>query len=951
MEKKIDWTQGLTLIKSVAAQVPSEVMAPIERLSRELLYLQKLLILEGRGTEWPAIEYQSLEVWNRLRGGAWDKAAARVADVEHDLQELSTLAKSLTITYVGHAHMDMNWLWGWPETVAMVVNTLTTVNNLLQEFPDFYFSQSQTAIYDIVRRFDPMLFDNIGDWIRQGRWEITANQWVEGDKNLASDESVIRHILYSKKFFAEHWNIAPDAVAIDFEPDTFGHPRGLPTIYQDAGIRWLYFCRGGPGHTTFRWQAPDGSEILAWSDFQEWYNGTITGDEVQAALRFYEETGIRHFLKVYGVGDHGGGPTRSDLTRLMAMRAWPLFPTVCPGRLADHFTALETVRSQLPIVTGELNYVFPGCYTAQSSIKTMNATLEAALRTAEGLQSMAWFLRVSVPRNATPLRVAWQTTLFNQFHDILSGSGIPDTYRYALGAGQDAAAASVMASQQAMDAIAREIHTEELADCGLCIVVFNPLAWTRTDTVEVDVYERFEPGTPLQLVDANGDSQPVQYHYDTYWNFPGHRRVRLTFVATVPGLGYAVYGLKAGIATDVGVMPDIVVATRAQGHQVLRISGHHIALLGLVSHPEEWPNEALPRGIRLFRQFGVSTYQQGFVVQTPWYRMECKGGESGITIERVGENTVTSGVGSLEWVLEEPHGMSAWEIGADQERHELTGTRWRLEEVGPVRIVLRGESHVGASTIGVSVQCYADGPHIDWLVDLDWREIGTPDKGVPGIVMHFPVPGFSGTQEALFGQSNGFIRRPIPSRDVPAQGWTAIVETGRSTIVYHPTRYGVGVEENDITVTLIRASYEPDPYADVGQHRMPLSYRWEDDVVNPDGWTRHAIGHLSRLQGWVTELHRGRLPMTKSSLALSSTYGVVTAVKPAENSSGIIVRVRHDSEDNESMVFKTAGSDFEITPVSIMEIPQGDALSPIAGMTTMQLAPHSLMSLLWKNKG
>ncbi len=936
--------QSLALMNALPESLPSAVRSPLERLGRELSYLQELLRLENRENEWDRVLEIAEPLFGAVIQGSLGRAADVVGQVEAKLAPWQSLAKSLTISYVGHAHMDMNWLWDWPETVEVVVNTLTTVDRLMDEFPDFRFSQSQTAVYDTVRRFAPELFDRIGERVRQGRWEITANQWVEGDKNLASDESIVRHLLYSKKFFQEQWGIEPDRVAIDFEPDTFGHPRGLPTIYRDAGVRWLYFCRGGPGDTTFRWQAPDGSEVIAWSDFQEWYNGTITGDEVGSALKFYAETKIPHFLKVYGVGDHGGGPTRKDLARLMEMRTWPIFPTLQPAFLADHFAALERHRDVLPVFTGELNYVFAGCYSSESDTKTMNAQNEARLRTAEGLQAMASLLGVSVPANHESLRSGWEGTLFSQFHDILSGSGIPETYRYALGKGQDVIASARLAAQQAMATIAQAIATEKVAERDeVLIVVFNPLAWEHSDVVEVDVYERFEPETALRLRAVDGNSVPVQYHYDSHLGFPGHRRVRLAFPATVPGLGYAVFVVGQGRESLAQDLADAQVENLGAGHQILRLSGQEVASLGLVSTPERWHHEHLPRGFRLFRQLGVSLYEQGFQVQTKAHTLQAKAQTSGVWWKRSGSTEPATELGTLERFREAPNGMSAWEIGPDLDRHAVKGTRWTMAEVGSVRMVLRGETALGPSKVTATVRVYPDRSRIDWLLDVDWREFGTPYDGVPGLSLKFALPALH-QAAAWFGQSAGSIERPVPSRDVPAQGWTAVVGDEGCAVVYHPTRYGVSVSEEAIEVTLLRASYHPDPYAEVGHHQIPLSFEWYDENA-PDRWTRTAIERLSPLMGLVGSEQAGPLPTRAGTLALTSQAGVVTAVKPSETAGGIVVRMRHDEKLTTPLVLAVGERVTGAARLSVLEAPTSDSVEWTSGTVSVPIKAHGLATV------
>ena len=151
-----------------------------------------------------------------------------VREAEAVLAPIGRAAEQDTVHCVGHAHIDMNWQWPWPETVAVINDTFTTVDRLMDDFPEFRFSQSQASVYRALADYLPELRVKVKQRIAEGRWEITASQWVEGDKNLASGEALCRHALYTRRFLAEELGLPYDAVVIDFEPDTFGHARPCP---------------------------------------------------------------------------------------------------------------------------------------------------------------------------------------------------------------------------------------------------------------------------------------------------------------------------------------------------------------------------------------------------------------------------------------------------------------------------------------------------------------------------------------------------------------------------------------------------------------------------------------------------------------------------------------------------------------------------------------------------
>ena len=190
-----------------------------------------------------------LETAMREEGALTKSVCARAEEI---LLPLSPDAKSYKLILAGHAHIDMNWMWSWPETVAAAIATFTTMLNIMDEYPDFCFSQSQTAVYQIVDEYAPHLHDRIRARIEEGRWEVTSSAWVETDKNMPNTESILRHIGYSKKYLKEKWGIDPDSLEIDFSPDTFGHSANLPELDGFGGVKYYYHCRGPPARSSGR---------------------------------------------------------------------------------------------------------------------------------------------------------------------------------------------------------------------------------------------------------------------------------------------------------------------------------------------------------------------------------------------------------------------------------------------------------------------------------------------------------------------------------------------------------------------------------------------------------------------------------------------------------------------------------------------------------------------------
>jgi alpha-mannosidase len=383
--------------------------------------------------------------------------AQAVSAAEAMLAPLGEAAKAYTIHCIGHGHIDMDWMWNWPETVATVNDTFTTVDRLMTEFPDFRYSQSQASVYQIMKDYLPELYAKVKQRVASGQWEVTASQWVEGDKNLASGEILCRHILYTKRFFQREFDLPFDRVVIDWEPDTFGHAHTLPTILNKGGIRRYYLHRAGPGPMLFWWQGKDGSRVLTFDDRLRGYNGQINANIVRHLFDFERATGLKDFLFVFGVGDHGGGPTRNDIRAAIRMNEWPIFPRIIFSTTDAFYSIAEKQAANLPVIDAELNYVFEGCYTAQSNIKRANRKSENALVEAEMIALVArGQLGMAYPVDA--LQPAWQHAMFNQFHDILPGSGVHATYEYAQGLYQEILTRTTMVKTRSLRQLAAQVN-------------------------------------------------------------------------------------------------------------------------------------------------------------------------------------------------------------------------------------------------------------------------------------------------------------------------------------------------------------------------------------------------------------------------------------------------------------------------------------------------------------
>ena len=455
---------GLAGLERASPQSPPAVSTReqlVERIEAEVAFARGLVELTpGRATEWNPLVAQAEAIVKALKaGGAATDAATAVARAEALLAPLAREAKSYTVHSVGHAHIDMNWMWPWPETVAVTNDTFTTVLKLMDEFPDFCFTQSQASVYALAKRYNPELFEKIRRRVAEGRWEVAAVHWVEGDKTLASGEALARHLLYTRQFMKAEFGLEPEQASLDWEPDTFGHAETMPAVLARAGVKHYYMCRGGPFEMppVFLWEAPDGSRVLVNYE-TTWYLNRIGPHLAKSVVEFSKKTGLRDWMNVFGVGDHGGGPTRRDILAGHEMNTWPIFPRWVFTTARQYYAILDAQRDKLPVLKRELNFEFTGCYTTQTSIKRFNRLGESQAQDTEATAALAW-RALGRPYPGDQIREAWIDILFGQFHDILPGSGVRATREYQSGLFQRSAATFGTIRTSALRAIADALDT------------------------------------------------------------------------------------------------------------------------------------------------------------------------------------------------------------------------------------------------------------------------------------------------------------------------------------------------------------------------------------------------------------------------------------------------------------------------------------------------------------
>ena len=692
---------------------------------------------------------------------------AVLAQARQLCEPIRTEAKKRKLFFIGHAHIDMNWFWSMEETKDVIYRDFNTVCNIADDYPTFCFSQSQSAAYQIVKEEHPELFKRMQEKVAAGNWDITASAWVEHDGNMPSGESFARQILYSQQFLKENFNVKPK---IFWAPDSFGHSANIPMILQKSGISRYFMTRCGkeyfgemdgvrparmPGEVSdlplFQWKGIGDNNILA---LNLSYCGEFLPKSFMNKMIKAEKSGLMTAIHIYGVGDHGGGPTRRDVERILKYNESPLYPQLLMGSTDDYYSAIEEAETtELRQIDGELNFVFEGCYSTHADIKLRNRKLESKLKEAETLAWMAG--KKGYPYPYDRLRKIWQTLLFHQFHDIFDGCG--DTITYLEGnAALDEALAQV-------DSLIDELGKVLVSDSKDTVTVINPIAHPITRTV------LFPNKQGYAAVDKDGNTLESQ---DT----PDGLQVLLT----LKPLEIQKYRLtphaepkKAGMITELA--------------DTYQIENDYYCLI------------LKKKSGQIITYFDKQTKR--FLVREKLHSTRSARGR----------------FNTFAFVLEAPETMSSWALGDTDAIEYLTHHAVsKVKENGPLIAEIDFKHRFRASEIRQRITFAADSPLITFKTDVTWGEVGGPYYGTPTLRVEFTpqVENRGIYSEIPFGVRE----RGTGDGEYPQLRFSAVQDEIGGVALLNNCKYGIHACGNQLGLTLIRSGWEPDLRSDIGEH-------------------------------------------------------------------------------------------------------------------------------------
>ncbi|MEU4565232.1 glycoside hydrolase family 38 C-terminal domain-containing protein [Micromonospora sp. NPDC023956] len=742
---------------------------------------------------------------------------------------------------VGNAHIDAVWLWPWQEGYQEARATFRSAVQRIEEYPDFVFTCDSIGYLAWVEEHDPELFADLRRLVRAGRFEIVGGWWVEPDCNIPGGEGFVRHALYSQRFLADRFGVM---ATIGCNVDPFGQNATIPQLLTKSGMDGYAFMRPQPHEAalpgpTFWWHAADGSRVLAYRIPHEYCSPEgYLGTHVTKALAQLPHT-TEPLMCFYGVGNHGGGPTRANIESIIDLDRSDQYPRLVFSTVRAFFDA-AAAGDDLPEYVGEIQPHGVGCYSAHSGIKQLIRQTEHALQAAEKWAAVADAV-AGLPRVTDELEHAWRQVLLNHFHDTAAGTALPSAYEDARDQLGEARAIAARLHNRAVQSISHRIGIPE-EDRMTPLAVFNPHPWPVRATVEVEFGAALGLGA-IVAVDAAGQHRPVQVARSS--TLTGTRR-RLVVPVQLPPLGYEVYRMY----------PDpAAAAVEPAGDADTVLENDH---LRVVVDPETGWLSSLHDKTRDVELVDDRAARRGHAV-----------------------------------VLDDPtdtwgHGVVSYRdvIGA------FTPVSVRRTEHGPVRQAVRVRSTYGASTLTEEFVLAADAPYLEVRVTVDWHE------RLRMLKLRFPTALADVT--ATHSIPYGHIERVPNGHEVVSHSWVDVSGTTADRpaglSVLNDAKYGGDVVDGEIGITVLRspayAWHAPRPlpadddYEVMDQGVQRFTYRLlpHSGDWRAAGTVRAAAELDQQPMALLESYHDGALPRRQSFAAVRDADNVlVTVVKRAED--------------------------------------------------------------------
>ncbi|MFW5994141.1 MAG: alpha-mannosidase [Halanaerobiaceae bacterium] len=812
-----------------------------------------------------AVDLIDWETENKVKRNKQFRAAADLIKAE---LEKKNSPSTPSLNLIGHAHIDVAWLWPLKETRKKAGRTFATQLRMLKEYPEYLFLQSQPQLYQYLEEDYPEIFNRILTEISNNSWEPEGGMWVESDTNLTSVESLIRQFLYGKKYFNDKFGVESKVLWL---PDVFGYSGNLPQIMAGCEVDYFITSKIGWNDTNrfpydlFRWQGIDGSEVLT-HFIKTTYNGEVDPHSVQQIWReFSQPEASDKVIHSIGFGDGGGGITMEHLEYARRQQDLEGQPKLEFGSIRDFMAELNENREEYPTWQGELYLEYHrGTYTSQALTKWYNRKLEIKLRNAEVLAVMARSNGLDYP--AREFENCWKDLLVNQFHDILPGTSIAEVYQDTLKMYQEI-------DEKLDDIIENSIRnlSEDKGDREY-INVWNLLTNERDRIIRLD---NSDIGAEM-IIDQAGRILPVQKVEDEIIFKPAE---------PLPGLGSRNY-----IITE----------------KTSDLKESYKNIEGLVKISETSDEDSLYRIINNKLELIIDSY-----------------GRIKSLYDRDNEREITKKTDSLnQLILAEdiPRNWDAWDIEDYYlDKAENVKPDYEIEVIaaGPLEVRIRFTGRLGEnSEIIQDLIIQADSSRVDFETEINWQERHRLLKAVFPLDIH--------TDQAVYEIQGGYLKRPTHNNtswdraqfEVPGQRWAALEEPDYGVALLNDSKYGYQAIKNRLMLTLLKSSTGPDRQADQGCHQFIYSvFPYQGDVSNG------KVNREARDLNNNLLISRGRSICKEGLFKLTpASEGIeLLALKESENNGDLIIRLNETTGRRQSVKIKFSKRFQEIKETNMLE--------------------------------
>ena len=785
---------------------------------------------------------------------------------------------------IGNAHLDPVWQWRVSEGLSLIRSTFRSALDRMKENDNYKFTSACAGYYLWIKQMDPEMFEEIKQRVKEGRWGVVGGMWVQPDCNIPSGESFCRHFLYSQKFLKENFG---DITNVGYNVDSFGHSAVLPQLFKKSGIDNYVYMRPTreienldlPEENLHKWVSPDGSEITAFR-ILDLYCGDLSEDRINLYLGKSQDQMI-----YYGIGNHGGGPSKEHLKQAEELVKDDKFKYAIPSEYFKH-----VADAKMPTVAGDLKHHASGCYSANSRVKFENRRAECELVSAETFDTLAGLI-VGGESHTAEFEKAWQRVMFNQFHDVIAGCCIkeayPDTYNAYGYARQKAQELENFALQR----IAGKIKTTDFLDAdfsemrdrlwyregeGSPMVVFNPHPFPIKTSVSFGAY------SVTKVLDHNGNEVPYQMVRAPYTD--GKNFEKCLFEVELPAMGYRVYYVykKTENSTEAAVATDLKATENTLENDLVKvvIDKESGAVTSYVLKAEN-------------REFAKGALGKAIVcddsMHDTWSHL----------VNKLNDDIGAFGDGEL-----------------------------RLIENGPVRATIKSVTKYGRSVLKKYYTLYKGDArlHIRCVLDVD--------EEYKLIKLSFPVNVES--PKAVYSMPYGFIEKEPNGEEDVAHEWVDMIDgnTNCGLGLINDGRYSHCAIDNDLRVMVARSCAYLDHYAqglrdeemefiDKGEHEFCFILFPHMENATADITNTGRVLNMPPILVQETH-HDGILPQEYSALEIDRKNISISALKNSENNDGLVIRLTETSgiAVTATLSFKAIDKDFELsfTPQEVKTI-------------------------------